>query len=152
MGINYKLNPRGTLATTYSFTLHNALPRRPRRNKIYCFMSSGATSHASRKDTNARPRRDGAKLSVRHTWSHRRGAGYNRSVCGRCCEREANKRQSDTRIKERRRNTHVPGGAGIPPEPQLTQEKNTATWQTSGAESQRWHNFTGPQLERSSRM
>lgn len=57
------------------------------------------------------------------------GAGYNRSACGRCYEKEANKRQSDMRIERRRRNTHVPGGAGIPPEPQLTQAHKKRTRQ-----------------------
>lgn len=39
---------------------------------------------------------------------------------------------------------HVWGGAGIPPEPQLTQtQKNIAAWQTCRAWIQLWHNFTG---------
>lgn len=42
-------------------------------------------------------------------------------MCGSCCENKGNKRQSDMRIKKRKQSTHLSGGAGIPPEPQLTQ-------------------------------
>lgn len=72
---------------------------------------------------------------------------YNRSVCGGVCGR---RRQEQTKTERGvRRNTeyvcmHAWGGAGIPPEPQLTQtQKNIAAWQTCRAWIQLWHNFTG---------
>lgn len=58
----------------------------------------------------------------------------------------------DKKKKKRKHSTHVSGGAGIPPEPQLTRRKKTKTWQTSRAEIPRWHNFTGFQLKHSSKM
>lgn len=74
---------------------------------------------------------------------------------GVAVKNEANKRQSDMRIKKEKETQHArfrrcrnSSGAAINPDT----KRNTATWQTSRAEIQRWHNFTGFQLERSSKM
>lgn len=60
---------------------------------------------------------------------------YNRSVSVGVCGREKKKRESHEQQKEKKNTQcvcmHVWGGAGIAPEPQLTQtQKNIAAWQT----------------------